>query len=254
MPAAAVPLVISTGSALMQNIGQRQAAKQQNQWMSNMYSPSNVMSRAQGLNPELFGALAGQAGTTPYQYNLWKLASNPGYIDPTLMNASYLQSAQQQQQDLMRVQQMLGRSDMGGTTGVGNFYALANQAARTGRDVQLGQQYALAREQQRRADLDWLTNQANTARSGAMGLVNQQAGTYQQPPTWGQIAGNMGAAGLTAYGSLPRPTSQGQSAPYGQPSQSSWAMYPSYPNYVERNQSNPAQFWPANNYSNYYTQ
>jgi hypothetical protein len=133
---------------------------------------------------------------------------------------------------------MLGTNDIGGTTGLGQYYALANQAARTGRDVQLGQQYTLAREQQKRADIDWLTGQVNEARNAAMGGINQQAGAYQAPMQWGQVAGNAISSGLTAYGALKKiedlTNNQTQPASTQTPA---WSFYtPPPPNYVQRPQ------------------
>lgn len=200
MPAAAVG--VAAAASIAQGVGQRRAAKQQNRYMSQLYSPENIMARARGINPWLFGALAGQAGTTPYQQELWKIASQPGYIDPRVMNAQYTQSAQQQQADLQRARAMLGTSDIGGNTGLGQAYAMANLAARTGRDVQLGQQYNLAREQQRRADLDWLSGQVSNAQQAAMQGAGAIGSTYQQPPSWLSTGAGAVQAGLTAYGGM----------------------------------------------------
>ena len=199
MPAAAAGVAVA-GSYLSSKGKKRQAKR-----AAQAASAANVMAQARQLNPWLFGALGGpgqpgQAGQGGYQQGLYNIAQQPGYIDPRLMNAPYLQSAQRQQQDLQAAQAMLGRSQIGGTTGLGQAYALANQAARTGRDVGIGQQYALWTEQQRRADLDWISGQV--ARSQGMGgdIAQTQAELALQAPNWMTNVGGMAQAGLAAYG------------------------------------------------------
>jgi len=219
MPAAiAVPAIMSavgTGAAVVGQRKQAKAAKkaaaqqqQTAQQASQMFTPAQILANAQQLNPQLFAALAGQRGTTGYQQAIYNMAQNPGYIDPSLMNAPYTMSAQRQQSDLLAAQGMLGRNDAGGSTGIGQAYALANLGARTARDVNLGQQYGLWRSQQARADTDWLSQQRqqalNAAAAGAQGQAQYWA---QQPPpapgmNWGQAASDVIGSGLAAYGQM----------------------------------------------------
>lgn len=214
MPAAA-PAAISAGGALANMVGGRRAAKQQNAYATaaaNRLSPTAINAAARQFNPWLYGALNGQRGTNAYQQNIYDIASNPGYIDPRLMNQSYTQSAQRQGTDLQAAQAMLGRNAVGGGTGLGQAYALANQAARTGRDTQLGQQYALWREQQRRSDLDWLANQVQNSQQAGFqsgGGQAQYLSQQQAPMNWMQGLSNAASAGLTAYGGF-----QGMNAPH----------------------------------------
>lgn len=177
-------------SGVVQGYEDRKRGKKANQQLHDMaryYTPAQINAQAALYNPALYGALAGQRGTSGYQNALYNIAQSPGYIDPRLMNASYTQSAQRQQSDLAAAQGMLGRSAIGGGTGLGSAYALANQSARTGRDVNLGQQYALWREQQRRADVDWLAQQQQQAQGMAFQGANAQTGflsQQQQPRSW----------------------------------------------------------------------
>jgi len=199
MPAAAV----AAGAALLQGAGKRRQAKR----AERLAGAGNIMSQAQQLNPWLFGAMGmpgqpGTPGTNPYQQNLYNIASQPGYINPSLMNAPYQQSAQRQQSDLQAAQMLMGRNQMGGNSGLGQAYALANQAARTGRDVGLGQQYALWTEQQRRADLDWLSGQVSRAQGMGGDIAQTQSGIALQRPNWMTTTGKAVEAGLAAYGGM----------------------------------------------------
>lgn len=219
MSAAAGGLGVVGG--LFQGIGARKSNKKQNQMLSDAshyYDPQSVNLRAAQLNPELFAALQGQGGNTGYQQFLANLVRNPGYIDPALMNAPYLQSAQRQQSDLAAAQGMLGRNQIGGGTGLGSAYALANQGARTARDTGLGQQYALWRAQQGRQDVDWLMGQRANAQQAAMGGINGSVGLLSQrqaPQSYWTTAGNAIAGGLGAYGAMKGLNQQDNSAPAG---------------------------------------
>lgn len=246
MPAAAIPAAISVAGSIAGGIGGRKAAKKQNQYARDAaarLSPSNVMMAARQFNPQLYAALAGQRGSGGYQNSLYDIAQNPGYIDPKLMNAPYLQSAQRQQSDLQGVQAMLGRNAIGGSTGLGQAYALANLGGRTARDTQLGQQYALWREQQRRSDVDWLSNQQQQAIQAGFqsgGGQAQYLSQQQAPPSYGSMLSNAASAGLTAYGAFqgmqgggPISTGVGGSGPQLDPN--AWKQSPRHANLQYQN-------------------
>lgn len=221
--------------AIASGISSRKAAKKQNQYMmegAGKLDPANINAGAAQFNPALWRAMRGYAGNNGYQQSLYNMIQNPGYIDPALMNAPYTQSAQRQQQDLGAAQALLGRNAIGGGTGLGQAYALANQAARTGRDVQIGQQYALWREQQRRADLDWLAGQQQQSQQMAFQSAGGQANLLanrQAPQSWLGIGGNAIQSGLAAYGGMQAPAGgggpSGGQPPYQNAQQPWWGRY-----------------------------
>jgi hypothetical protein len=192
------------GGAL-QGIGARKQQKSQNKYYqqaAQQYQPGQMQPWMQGMDPNLMAAMGmGGQATGAWGQNLANLAQNPGYIDPQLMNAPLQLSQLKQQQDLTAAQGKLGKSGMRG--GLSSAYALANQAGRTMRDVQTQQQYALWREQQRRADMNFIQNayqqlmgQAGQAAGGQANMLSQQ----QAPMPWAGIAGNAIQSGLAAYG------------------------------------------------------
>jgi hypothetical protein len=188
---------------LMGGIGGAQQQKKQNRYntaAASFLNPDQLNARAGALNPWLMGALGNDPGTSGYQQNLFNIAQNPGYIDPSLMNLPFHLSAQRANQDMNRAQGILGRTMGGqGVSGLGNAYALANQAGRTARDVGTAQQYSLFREQQRRADLGFIQQQL----MGLLGMAGGQAGQagqfwagQQAPMNAMQIGSNMIQGGM----------------------------------------------------------
>ncbi len=202
-----VAAIAAVGS-IAKGIGDRKRSKRQNQitaGAAGMMGPEQVMGGMQQYNPGLFGAVqGGQMPQQPgYGQNMWNLANNPGYIDPQLQNAPFAQSAHRMTNDFVEAQGRLGKSNMRG--GLASGYALANLGARTQRDVQTQQQYSLWRENQRRADLSFISNQYNQLMNSTMMGQGQQANMFSQQQA-GQNAWGMGAnalsSGLSAYGGM----------------------------------------------------
>lgn len=211
-PAAAIAVGVVAGA--MQAHGARQQAKKQNQLMQNAYNenarwydPQQVRLRAKGMNPWLYGALGGQAGNNPFQRELYNIVSNPGYMDPRLMALPNAQIDAGMQNNLQRAQALIGRS--GGEGGVSNAYALANMAAGQGQKAEVGQNFALAREDKRRQDLAWLAQMEQqsmqNALQGAQGAASGTGYLAQQvaPMGWMGIGGNAIQGGLGAMSGLP---------------------------------------------------
>jgi hypothetical protein len=203
----------------MSGIGGKSQQKDQNKIFGQsaaMMQPGNVYKNAGILNPWLMGALSGNEamyGGSGYGQNLFNIANNPGYIDPSLQNQPFHLSAQRQGQDLNRAQAILGKTQ-GGTSasGLGNAFVHANQAARTARDVNTNQQYTLFREQQRRADLQMLQQQLMATLGQASGNARYQGqfNAMQQAPqnAW-QLGGDALSRGLAGAGGKASPQSGG---------------------------------------------
>lgn len=203
---------------LMGGIGARQQQGKQNEYYqqaAGMFNPKKVRQGAQKLDPYLFNAMSNPA----YGQNLANLAANPGYIDPSLMNMPFHLSSMRANQDMNRAQSILGRT-LGGTgvSGIGNAYALANQAGRTARDVGTAQQYTLFREQQRRADLAFLQNEMARALGMSGNLAGGAAGMYSQqaaPMNWMQIGANTISGAMSGASGKAQPTPQASSTQQG---------------------------------------
>lgn len=209
MPAGAVVGgVLGAAGGYFNSRSQKRTAANQQQAIQNaaaMMGAPNVMQRAQAYNPFLYNALMNPNTPTnnPFGQNLRNMAANPGYIDPALMNLPLTQATRGQQQGLLAAQSQLGRSGMEG--GMGDAYALASQAALTGQRAGIMQNYSLWREQQRRADIDWLMNQFNNAVGMGQQGQGMQAGIYQQLPQYMQpisTTGNMITGALAGMGSM----------------------------------------------------
>lgn len=186
------------------------------------FNPNNIMHLMNQTNPWLMGAVGSghyrnnnpmgtSSSFTPAQYGgfqagLKNIAQNPGYIDPQLMNLPYQQIDRGGQNSLIAAQGALGRSGMGG--GLSDAYTLANQANMTQQRAQVGQQYALNREQQRRADLSWLMGLVNQQQglaqqqaAGKGGFLNQMANTTmnQQVPNWASALSQWGGNTMSGF-------------------------------------------------------
>lgn len=188
---------------LLSGIGASKAQKRYNAAIGQMMSGTGIHDRASQMNPWLFGAMnAGQNQAaipqSGYGHHMWQLANNPGQMDPSLMNMPFHLSAMRQNQDLARAQSLLGKSGGPGISGIGNAYVGANLAARTARDVGTAQNFAMWREQQKRADLGMIQNALNAALGQAAGAAGGQAQMYQQPLNAWQMGGNMIGAGMGA--------------------------------------------------------
>lgn len=202
-----IPAITAVGS-IANAMGSRKQTQSQNayyQHASQLNSARATMGGMQQYNPGLFGAM--QGGNMPqqpgYAQNMWNMANNPGYIDPQLMNAPLQMSQRRMTNDFVEAQGRLGRSSMRG--GLSSGYGLANLAARTQRDVQTQQQYALWRENQRRQDLGFITNQYNQLMQTTMGGQQAQAAPYMQmqaPQSGWTSLGNAASSGLAAYGGM----------------------------------------------------
>jgi hypothetical protein len=215
---------------LLQASGSNQTTRQGNknyQTAASFFTPWSVMNSAYYYNPWLFSAMSNQGGmpfnsaysNRPDYMQYWNLFGNsgggyaqqlrnivqhPGYIDPTLMNRNYQQLQQGANATQQGTQAMLGRSGMQGS-GVGNAYAFANQAARGQQRGQLGQQYGLWTEQQRRQDVDWIGRQINNAaQMGFQGNAQMAPYIAGQMPTmnWKTITGNAIQGGLGAFSGM----------------------------------------------------
>ena len=125
-------------------------AKKQSDRMRSMMSPESGRDFARRTDPNMFYALQGiNKGGSGYSEDVYNMARDPGYIDPAVRNQPFQLSHQRQQSDFNRASEILGKTSMGATSGIGNAYVLANQAARASRDVNTQQQYTLWRENQR---------------------------------------------------------------------------------------------------------
>lgn len=194
---------------ILQSIGSNKQTRSSNKnlvGLAQSFAPSNINNIGAGFNPFLYRALGyGGAPTwganTGLQNSYNQLVNNPGYIDPTLKNAPYTQATRGAQANLARFSSMIGRS--GAQGGLAQTYGLSNLAALTGQRAQIAQQYALWREQQRRADMDWLSRQLMGTQGQALG-ANQAAAGYlagQQPTmNWAGLAGNAIQGFLGAFG------------------------------------------------------
>jgi len=203
----AVAAGIGLGGAALNYFGQKKANKQQNAYLGQAAAgldPSAIMQSSGQLNPWLMSALQGQStqGGSGYGQELFNIAQNPGYIDPQVMNMPFHLSAQRGNQDMQRAQSILGKTQSGAASGVGNAYAMANQMGRTSRDVGTAQQYSLWREQQKRADIGMLQQMLAQTQGLASGNAQQQGQYYAQQqagPNWMTGLGSMAGAGLAAY-------------------------------------------------------
>lgn len=191
---------------LLGGYGNQQAQKQQNQYLQQaaaQWNPGNMQSWMQQMNPQFMQGYQGYGAPGTQAGAIADISNNPGYIDPKLMNMPLLLSAQRAQSDLTAAAGKIGKSGTSG--GIGNAYALANQAGQTMRDMQTHQQYGLWREQQKRADLNWLQSmyQGMMGQAGqAAGGQAQMLGQQQAPQNWYQIGGNAIQSGLGAYGMM----------------------------------------------------
>lgn len=202
-PAAIIGVGLAAGA--LQGYSARKGQKQQNAYLNkaaNQYNAPQMLDWMKMMNPQFMAGYSGKATSGPGQY-IAQMANQPGYIDPALMNEAYRMSSQRAQNDLIAAEGKLGRSNMSG--GLANAYTLANLGARTARDVNTAQQYALWREQQKRVDLDWLQRMYQ----GMMGQAGAAAGgkakvmsAMQAPMGWAGIGGNMLQGGLGAYGMM----------------------------------------------------
>lgn len=166
----------------------------------------NVVTQATGLNPQLFGALSGEKGTTGYQNALYNIAQMPGYIDPSLMNAPLTMLAQQNAMNYQAGLSAIGRSGMEG--GLGNAFQFSSQAALQRGRADILQNYALWRESQKRQDIAQINQmqaQYLQMASGNAGTTAQFLSQQQAPIGWGGIVGNGMIAGAAAYGSMRAP-------------------------------------------------
>jgi len=191
-------------------------------------SPENLQTWSEAVNPWLYNAINADPSTLPgsvhqqqgldygqyggnqldqmrmgqpmgYQGALNQIVQNPGYIDPTLMNYNLNQSNQMGQQNLQAAQGMLGRSNMQG--GLANAYALANQGQTSNRNAGIFQNYALARNQQMRADVDWTTQQQMAAKGMGGQYMGGRANMMMQAPPEGPSWWGIGAKALAGAAS-----------------------------------------------------
>lgn len=200
-------LALGALGGLMQGLGARQQVGAQNRIYRNaasQFGPDSLTTRMRQLDPYLMNALMGinpGSGGSGYAQSLYNIAQNPGYLDPQLWNAPDMNLVRGGQAALQHASAMMGRGGM--PTGMGALFAFANQANTVNQRAQLSQQQAMAREQQRRADLQWLQQAYNQnmaqAYQGAQGQA-QMLGQQQASPNWWSIGGNMLGAGMQGYG------------------------------------------------------
>ncbi len=143
-----------------------------------------------GMSPEVYWAFQGikPQSQDAYAMHIWNMTQNPGAIDPAIKNKPFQLSSERQMSDFNRASSILGKTTMGANSGLGDAYALANQAARTARDVNTEQQFGLWQENQKRADLSWLQQAFQGNQQGQMGIAN--ANINNMGPNGWQMAGN----------------------------------------------------------------
>lgn len=176
--------------------GYNRQADNMNRYYERMYAPSNINSYAQQYNPWTWDAIAGKYGTggTNFQRDMYKIAQGED-ISPWLLNNPMNQLNQGSQQNLARMQSIIGRNNAGG--GMANAYALANVGGLNTSKANLMNNYGQWREQQRRSDLDWLLGQIKSSQGMGMQNVDKIAGSHQFKKNWMERVG----IGLAAYGS-----------------------------------------------------
>lgn len=209
MAGAAAPLMGIGGGAKSGKGAQRQQGDQNRifQNIASLMSGPATFNRAQSMNPFLYSALRpgdAPAGSSNFTQELNRLIENPGAVDPRLQNQPLQMSANRANTDLQAAQGRLGRSGMGGGTGssgISQAYSLANQAARTQRDVNTNQQFNLFRENQRRRDLQFISGlhgQAMGMSGGAGQGMAGMLGRQQAPMNNKSMMGNAMQGGLSA--------------------------------------------------------
>lgn len=194
---------------MLNYFGGQQQQQQQNRYQqqaAQMFQPQTQMAWAQQMNPALYNAMWGDQYYQPqggYATAMYNIAQNPGYIDPQLMNMPLTTSARRANTDFTAAGGKLGKSRVGLRGGMGDAYALANEAARTQRDVGIQQQYGLAREQQKRADLQMLQNEWAKTLGLTQGMAGGSAGMWgqqQAPQSPFSAMGNMATQYMLGQG------------------------------------------------------
>jgi hypothetical protein len=175
--------------------GYNRQADNMNRYYERMYTPSNINSYAQQYNPWSWDAIAGKYGNTgtQFQQDMYKIAQGQD-ISPWLLNNPLNQLNQGSNQNLARMQSIIGRT--GGQGGLANAYALANLAGNNTSKANLMNNYGQWREQQRRSDLNWLLGQVQDSQNRGLQNVNSIAGSHQFKKNWMERM----AIGLGAYG------------------------------------------------------
>ncbi len=192
------------------SVGICEYAGELNPWMQNAlnFEPQPANPNIHPMDQE---AQYNQQFGGGFQGAMNQMVQNPGYIDPRLMNMNLNMSNQMGQGAMQNFQTQIGRSGMMG--GLSDAYALANQGATAQRNMGLFQNYNLARESQRRGDINFTMNQIAGQNAQAGNMLRGQAQIQQSmPPSmsgWAG-AGNVMSAAAGAYGGM-----QGMSAAPG---------------------------------------
>jgi hypothetical protein len=188
-------------------MGKRKQQKAQNRLLeqaARAMSPEQVMAATRQYAPWLMGAIAGQPGRNPLQQQLFNLVSQPGYIDPALMQLPFAQVDLASQNALLRGAALTGRSGLAG--GLAASLPVAVEAARGLGRADIAQRFALFREQQRRADLAQITDlyrgllgQAAAGQAGAA----QFLGARQAPTPFLSTLGSAATGFLGTLSGMP---------------------------------------------------
>jgi len=186
--------LVGAAGSLAGSLGQNSATKTQNKF----WQPNTINNYARGMNPWAWDAIEGKQGGTGFSKDMYNIAQGKD-ISPWLLNQPLNQINRSADTNMARMTSQLGRSNMSG--GMADSYALTNQMGKQNATANLYQNYGQWREQQRRADMDWLMGLIGKSQDQGGALASKHQ--FKQNPMQmlgGMVNGFMGGMGLGALG------------------------------------------------------